>query len=112
MEGHNKEAEATMNSIAALHGGDTVSAYDQVARTYFELGIYEKAEHYCREAIQLRPDEGDLFRKLAWTCFAEHKFEIAKENLTKAFQLAKSEKKKKSLLRELRKMDEEIAKVQ
>lgn len=104
MLGDSNSVKRIIDKIAKYSNNDLGQAYDRVARMYFELGIYDKAEQYCENITKLHPNDADALRKLAWTYFAVEKFQLAEQTLRIALELTNNKKKQHELFSELKKM--------
>ncbi|MGB9716477.1 MAG: tetratricopeptide repeat protein, partial [Thermodesulfovibrionales bacterium] len=70
-----KALEFFKNNSAAL--------YNRLSYTYFQLNMYNKAEHYCKEALKICPNESGLHNNLAKIYLAQNRFQEAREEFQK-----------------------------
>ncbi len=43
-----------------------IDAYDNLAKAYYNLGMFDKAEQYCKKALEINPEYGGAQFSLAW----------------------------------------------
>jgi tetratricopeptide (TPR) repeat protein len=104
MLGESESAKQFVQSIASRHEGERTPAYNMIANTFYELGLYEKARAYCREAIMLHPEQSALYWHLGSVYYAEGCLDRAKAEFARAVDLAENQKCKHLYEKEIRKL--------
>ncbi len=89
--------KAMFKEIKKICNNNEVSSYERIAKTYFDLGMYDEAEYYIRKILKNNPNEAGLYYNLGKIYFEQGKFKKAREEFQKTLKLAsgKSEKRLK-----------------
>ncbi len=56
-------AEAARQRAVKFWGGN-LAAYIDLSNLYLKFNMYEEAEYYCKEALKVNPNDGDIRRHL------------------------------------------------
>lgn len=88
-------AKEALQETLKFFDNNLAAAYDRLAYSYFQLGIYEKAEYYFKEAIKTDPNEAGLHYNLAKIYLAQEKFQEAKGEFQKVSELTSDKRYKK-----------------
>jgi tetratricopeptide (TPR) repeat protein len=85
--GETTSAAESMQKILQQYVGNVALAYNQVSYAYFNLGMHQKAEYHCKEALKIRPNEGAIHYNLANIYLAQERLNEAKDEFKKAISL-------------------------
>ena len=100
----NDEAKAVLDGLLLSLGDDLALVYNRLADFHFDFRIYDKAAHYYKETIALRPKESAFHRYLASAYEADGRPEEAKESLLAARRFARSAWQRRKIDRHIRKI--------
>lgn len=86
-----------LKDIKHFFNNSEAAAYERLAYTFFDLGMYDEAEYYLKEILGNYPKEGGPYYNLGKVYFAQDKFEEAREEFQKTLKFAtkKSEERLK-----------------
>lgn len=97
-------AEKALQKILVFFNNDKAAAYDRLAYTYFEFEMYEKAKHYCKEAIKIEPKEAGPHYNLAKIYQAKGQSQLAKEEFQKVLVLTSNKRYRKHAEKEIERL--------
>lgn len=86
--GEEKLQKEVLKDIKKFFINSEAAAYERLAYTFFDLGMYDEAEYYLKEILRNYPNEGGPYYNLGKVYFAQDKFEEAREEFQKALKLA------------------------
>jgi tetratricopeptide (TPR) repeat protein len=86
--GEEKLQEEKLKDIKIFFNNSEAAAYERLAYTFFDLGMYDEAEYYLKEILKNYPNEGGPYYNLGKVHFTQEKFEEAREEFQKALKLA------------------------
>lgn len=104
MLGRSDDAKKVLDRLLISLGDDLAPVYNRLAHLYFDLGIYDKATHYCTEAIALHPEEPGNYQNLALVYLTDGKPEKAKESLVEAQKFIRTARQGRAIERQIRKV--------
>src|SRR3989304_443691 len=58
-----------------------------MANAYYKKGEYDLAEEYYRKALEISPDNGDIYNNLAWAYMATERFDEARGEIERALSI-------------------------
>jgi tetratricopeptide (TPR) repeat protein len=67
-------ANEVLSKILISCKNNLAAAYDRLGYTYFQVNLYDKAEHYNKEAIKLKPSNPGLYFNMATLYLAQKKY--------------------------------------
>jgi tetratricopeptide (TPR) repeat protein len=88
-------AKEALQKALKFFDNNLAAAYDRLAYSYFQLGMYKKAEYYLLEAIKVNPNEAGLHYNLAKIYLAQEKFQEAKGKFQRVLELTSDKRYKK-----------------
>ncbi len=79
-------------------------AYDQLSYTFWLFNMYEEAEHYCKEAIKMNPNNAEFHYHLATIYLAKRQYQIAKDEFQKVLELTSDKRYKKYAIENIKRI--------
>jgi tetratricopeptide (TPR) repeat protein len=103
--GEATSAKEALQNMFKYFNNSEEAAYDQLSYAYFQLGMYEKAEHYCKEALKIRPDVANFHYNLANVYFAQKRLLDAKDEFKNVVALTIDKRYKKYAAKKIESID-------
>ena len=86
LNGEYDEAIGEYDKSARKSEGDDRPFY-YMANAYYKKGEYDLAEEYYRQALEISPDNGDIYNNLAWAYIATERLDEARGEIERALSI-------------------------
>jgi tetratricopeptide (TPR) repeat protein len=80
-------ANEVLSKIQISYKNNLAAVYDRLGYTYFQVNQYDKAEHYNKEAIKLRPNTPGFYFNMATLYLAQKKYYDARNEVSKVLEI-------------------------
>jgi len=94
-------ARRVLEEIFKYFKNNEAAAYDRISHSYYELGVYQRGEHYIKEALKIHPSLAGPHYNLALIYLAQADLELARNEFQKVLELASKKDKFEIRLRKL-----------
>ena len=86
LNGEYDEAIGAYDKAVRKSEGDDRPFY-YMANAYYKKGEYDLAEEYYRQALEISPDNGDIYNNLAWAYIATERLDEARGEIERALSI-------------------------
>ena len=91
-----------LQKATGFFNNNLAAFYNRLAYTYLQLNMHNEAEHYCREALKICPNEAGLHNNLAKIYLSQENFQEAREEFQKVIMLSTDNRYKKYAKEEIK----------